>query len=234
MATVALAASAASTSNLNSYVLNIGTPVAGDLLIVFTGMADTTDADSSVSSDAGLAFTRISSQNRSSGAHRLQAWVSDGFATDVSQSVTWSNPSDAATGAVIACYRVAGMSRSGLNAILQSGGENASAGVAGTIPDPTFAANVDTANPTLGAVYNGTNPATLTPPTDWTEGQDQGHSTPAGGMESVFRNSGFTGNQITWGSASASAYCDIILELDASAADGPAFAGHLALLGVGA
>jgi hypothetical protein len=56
----------------------------------------------------------------------------------------------------------------------------------------------------------------MTPPTSWTEDSDNGYSTPTAGQESVSRVSGFTGTTVTWGGTSATAFGDIIVEIDTS------------------
>jgi hypothetical protein len=92
-----------------------------------------------------------------------------------------------------------------------------------------------TGNVTLGFLANGTNPATMTEPTGWTEAADLGYATPTTGVHAVHRDSGFTGTTITWGSTTGGSTLDIILEMDTSAAGGGAVPGcrHGLLLGLG-
>ncbi|MDP2735983.1 MAG: hypothetical protein Q8P12_07310, partial [bacterium] len=66
----------------------------------------------------------------------------------------------------------------------------------------------------LGAVGNDSNPAGLAAPVGWTEQADVGQGNPPVGLETVTRDSGFTGTTITWGGTSASAFASIIVELD--------------------
>jgi hypothetical protein len=54
----------------------------------------------------------------------------------------------------------------------------------------------------------------MTPRASFTERSDGGYATPAAGLETMSRDSGETGTTQTWGSASASAYCSLVLELD--------------------
>ena len=107
------------------------------------------------------------------------------------------------------------MTKTGAAAVLQSSGQTDQA--AGT-PAPVFSSAALTANTVMGAIYNGTNPAGLVQPSNWTESQDVGYNTGVvSGLQTCFRNSGETGTTITWGGASASGFASIIIELDTSA-----------------
>ena len=147
----------------------------------------------------------------------IYAFVSDQLVSNAASQTVTFDPADAANGTIIFVNAVAGMSKSGTAAIRQFAKQDNQA--AGT-PAPAFSSNALTENVTLGVVGNATSPAGLTAPTSWTEPAstgDLGYSTPTTGGEYVFRNSGFTGTTITWGSASASAFGSIIIELDTSA-----------------
>ena len=133
-------------------------------------------------------------------------------------TVTFDSTGDDATGTIITVWRVAGMSRTGQSASKQT--KTFVNGTAGGTPSVTFSTDCDTNNPTIGLVGNAANPAGLTPPNAWTEpaGADLGYSNPTRGAEGVFRNSGFTGTTINWGSTSATAWHVAVVELDTSAA----------------
>lgn len=83
---------------------------------------------------------------------------------------------------------------------------------------PALPAACLTTNPTIGVVFNATNPPTFTATASWTERFDNGFNTPTTGMHVQTRDSGFTGTTVTWGTASGSAFCSMIVELDASVA----------------
>jgi hypothetical protein len=104
------------------------------------------------------------------------------------------------------------MSRTGAAAVLQSAKQENQG--SGTTPAPVFGNSALTGNPTLGAVANTSNPATLTPPTGWTELDDLGITSPTAGLEYIGRNSGFTGTTVTWGSTSPTPFASLIIELD--------------------
>jgi len=192
------------------------TPAAGDLIIVFFA-ATTTVANnpSCVSSIAGQTFTLINSGLSRASVDTIYCFVANQFATAVSQTVTCDTPSDANAGATIYVATAASMSRVGPNAVRQSAFQDNKASA--SPPTPAFAVAALTANACLGAMMNATNPAGMTPPTSWTEGvTDSGFTTPTTGAEYVFRNSGFTGTTVTWGSNSATASGSVIIELDIS------------------
>jgi len=191
------------------------TPALNDLLIVFiVASATVTDpASSALTNSAGLTFTQFLRAQCAASVDSIYGFVANQLATAVSQTVTF-NPADAANGTNIFVASVTGMSRTGLSAIRQSALQSNQA--AGT-PAPVFPAVALTANPTLGVIGNATNPATMTTPSGWAEAADIGYATPTTGGEYVTRDSGFTGTTITWGSASASAFGAIIVELDTSA-----------------
>mgnify|MGYP001167294179 CR=1 FL=1 len=216
MAAVTHRVSTASTSNVTSYASGAFTPAVGDLLLVWVSAAATVAAGTLTGTGAGLTFTKVTSRVHAGSLSTAYLFIANALVTAASsQTVTFDCTGDAATGCVIQVASVSAMIRTGTNAVLQSSGQDNQA--AATTPAPVFGASCLTANPTLGLVYNETNPATMTPPTSWTERDDTGHATPAKGAEYVSRDSGFTGTTITWGGTSASAFCSIGVELDTTA-----------------
>jgi hypothetical protein len=215
-ATVTHRIGTASTANATSYASGSFTPAAGDLLIAFV-VASGTTATGTMTDSQGLGFTKITSALKSSSADTVYSFVSNNTAAASSMTVTFDCTGDAATGSVIFVASASGFVRAGLNAIKQSATQDNQA--AGGTPAPAFSNSVDTNNPTLGCVGNGSNPAAMTPPTNWTENAagDTGYNTPPTGGEYAYRDSGFTGTTIIWGGTSATAFGAIILELDASA-----------------
>ena len=103
----------------------------------------------------------------------------------------------------------------GAAAIRQSSGqENQASGT----PSVTLGLAALVANALVGVVCNATNAATMTPPSGFTEVSDAGYTNPPTGFEVAVVNSGFSSNTVTWGNGS-SAFCSVVLELDASVAD---------------
>lgn len=67
----------------------------------------------------------------------------------------------------------------------------------------------------IGAVFTGTNgAANCAPPTGWTEAFDNGYNTPTSGLETCFRSFGETNSTITFGAATPSAYCALVVVID--------------------
>lgn len=226
-AAVVAGVSTASTVNATSYASGSFTPASGDLLVVFVVATSTVVlADDTVTDSQSLGFTLIRSSTKNASLDSLYLFVANKLAVASAMTVTFNCPSDAAAGATIQVARVSGMLRTGIMAVRQNAVE-ANLGGAGT-PAPTFSKSALTGNPTLGLVGNATNPATMTPPSGWTELDDTGYLTPTEGAEYVSRDSGFTGTIITWGSTGGTAFGDIIVELDTSRVPCP-----LTLLGAG-
>lgn len=189
------------------------TPAANDLLVVFVVATGELLANGTLSSSDGLTFTKQVTTTKAT-AHPLYLFVADSLANAVSQTVTFDDATDPTTGQIIFVAGVAGMSKTGATAVRQTAVQADQA--AGGTPAPVFASAALTGNPTLGLVGNADNPAAVTPPTDWTEAADTGYNSPSTGGEYVFRDSGFTGTTITWGSTSSTAFGTITVELDAS------------------
>ena len=193
------------------------TPAVGDLLVVFVTATGTLQATATLTSSVGgFTFTQVTNQQRGTPSHSSYMFVSDALVSSAtSQTVTFDTASDGATGTVIQVAAIAGVTRVGLDAIRQF---KSTTNIASVTPAVTFDAACLTGNPTLCHVANTDNPAGMTEPTGWTEASDLGHATPDNGGEYAFRNSGFTGTTITWGSDSASAWGAIIAEVDTSSA----------------
>lgn len=206
------------------------TPALNDLLIVFCIGSATVQATAALTSSVGMTFTQILRATYAASVNSIYAFVANALVSNAaSQTVTFDPAPDTANGSNIFVFAVAGMTRVGLNAILQSAKQDNQA--ASTTPAPAFAVAALTGNVTLGGVGNNSNPAGLTTPTGWTESSDIGYNTPTTGGEVVFRNSGFTGTTITWGSTSATVFGDIILELDTSTPAGSPYYAYNQMMG---
>lgn len=118
------------------------------------------------------------------------------------------------TGGGLNVFEFTGITRAGTTAIRQFATQsNQAAGV----PAPAFTNACLTTSCLVGMVMNLTNPATMTAPTSSTERQDVGYSVPTIGLETITRDSGFTGTAVTWGSSSATAFGSAVIELDSTA-----------------
>jgi hypothetical protein len=218
MATVTHRISTAATTNVSSYASGAFTPAVGDLLVAFVVSTDTVAAGTMTGTGAGQSFTKVGSYTKAAtAAGTIYCFVSNILTTvAASQTVTFDCTGDAATGAVIQVFSISGMTRTALNGAVRqfNGVSNQAAGT----PAPAFSSAALTGNVCAGVVGNATNPATMTAPGSWTEGNDTGYATPTTGAEYIYRNSGFTGTTVTWGSASATGYGAMIVEFDTTAA----------------
>lgn len=233
-ATATMCESKVDSSNVEGYTSDAFTPAAGDLLVLFThGVASVVTP--AITDTQTLGWTQASTGifQRSGLSTSGTIWISNTFAAASSMTVTATFTGDASTGNTMFIYCVAGMSRKGNTGAEKQSAEQNNGAAAGT-PAPAFGASALTGNVTLGAVFSAANPPAVTEPTGWTECAtdcDIGHTSPSAGGETVYRDSGFTGTTITWGSTSSAAFCDGIIELDTSAA--AACSLSIALLGVG-
>lgn len=192
----------------------VATPALGDLIVIvcaYTGLT-TVVAPTDNNADGHGTYELGRSAVKNTSADLLSIWVR----SDVIQSATsttFTIAPGATTGGGLQVFKVTGMTIAGPAAIRQSA-LNIN-GLATNTPAPSFGGTATlTGNALIGAVFNGTSPATMTPPTGFTESQDVGYSTPTTGLETVFANSGITLSSVTWGSTSASAFSAVLIELD--------------------
>lgn len=194
---------------------NAPTPAVGELIVVIAAHTGVATA-ATVSDNQGGTYTEVASALKATSADRVGVWIRNSLiASAVAHTVSTS--AAASTGGGLVTIRISGMSKTGSAALKKSAKQDNQA--AGT-PAPVLASAALTGNMLIGAVFNATSPATMTPPSTWTEevtNGDVGYSTPPTGLEWVHKDSGFTGTTVTWGSASASAFCSIVVELDTSA-----------------
>jgi hypothetical protein len=189
------------------------TPAVGDLFIAFCVASVNTQTAPTMTDNNSGTYSLITTAQKATSADTMSVFVRNQFlANTTSTTLTCATGSN--TAGEIVVVAVTGMSQTGSNAIRQSNRQENQA--SGGTPAPAFSSAALTDNMTLGAIFNATNPATMTTPTNWTERQDVGQATPTTGLEVVTRDSGFTGTTVTWGSTSGSAFSSIIVELDAS------------------
>jgi hypothetical protein len=212
--------STASTLNVTTYASGAFTPTVGSLLVAVvtaTGTRDDSGAGlAKLSNSLGVVFVKVERAHKAASVDTSYLFVACSFAAASSQTVTFDCTGDASTGVIIQAFELTGMTRTGIDAVRQTAKQENQA-AAGT-PGPAFAAAALTGNPTMGLVSNATSPATMTPNASWTERDDVGFATPTTGAEYMTRDSGFTSTTIAWGGTSASAFCSLIVEFDASAA----------------
>jgi hypothetical protein len=192
----------------------VATPALGDLIILIvanTGYTGTTVPTDNNSDGLGT-YTLIGTPAvKVASADRMQMYVRNAKIGSGS-STTFTHAAGTTSGGGLIVLKVTDMSLVGSAAIVQSAKQD-NQGVA--TPAPVFGAAPKTGNPVIGAVFNGTSPATMTPRTGFTERGDAGYATPTTGLEGMSRNSGETSTTQTWGSSS-SAFASMVVELDAT------------------
>lgn len=193
----------------------------GELIVVVASYTGQAAAPVITDDNSAGTYTEVTGGvAKAASADKLWIFVRNSL-LPATQSTIVSAARAGTTGGGMVIFRLTGMTRFGTDAIRnwattpQVGKQE---NQAAATPAPALPAAALTGNPTIGAVFNATNPATLTPPTSWLEKADLGYNTPTTGIEVVGRDSGFTGTTVTWGSASATAFCSVIVEFDASAA----------------
>jgi hypothetical protein len=188
------------------------TPAVGDLIVIITAhtgnTADTTPTDDNASGT----YVRIDGALKNTSADKMNIYIRTALITNAASTIFTHAPGTTSGGG-LAVLKVTGMSKVGSAASVQTAKQE---NQAAATPAPVFGTAPLTGNPVIGAVFNATNPATMTPRTNFTERADVGYNTPASGLEVMSRDSGETATTQTWGSASGSAFSSIVIELDTS------------------
>jgi hypothetical protein len=192
------------------------TPAVGDLCVVAVPITSSTVAGGATfacTDDlSGGTYASIRTELFATSASSFILFVRNNlYASASACQVTVTCSGDAGTGAVVGVWTVAGMTKVGSAAVRQTAG--ASNQTSGTTPTLTFGAAALTGNVILGGLANATNPAGITPPTNFTEDADVGYITPTAGFEMAHRDSGHTATTVTFGN-SASQWAAIVAELD--------------------
>jgi hypothetical protein len=189
------------------------TSAVGDVFIVFAANSGQVATPTVSDNQPGGSYSLVTSALKATSADLLCVFVRNN-PFNVAASTTVTMTPGTTTGGGLNVIAVQGMFFGGLGAVRQSKAQANQA--AGGTPAPIFDAAVLTGNMCLGAVFSALNPATLTPSASWTERRDVGYITPTEGIETQSIDSGFTGTTVTWGSTSAAAFGDVVLELDAT------------------
>jgi hypothetical protein len=191
------------------------TPAVGDLIVIITAHTGNTSTAAPTDNNAGGGgtYTIVNTAVKATSADTMKVWVRDNLITSATSTVFTHAPGTSSGGGlvVIDCQ---GGDKAGLSAIVQSAIQSNQA--ANGTPAPVFASAVASDNAVIGAVFNASNPAALTPRTNFGELFDSGYNNPTTGLEVMSDNSGETGTTMTWGSTSASAYASLVVEIEAS------------------
>ena len=184
---------------------------AGDMIFVWAAVTGATTAPTITDDNGSGTYSLIDTALKNTSADALFLFVRDTVAPNTASTILSMNTSGTTGGGMVGeIWRNFVVHAAGPRIIRQTAKlENQ----ASATPAISFAKDCLTANGTIGCIFEGTNPATLTPPTNWTERQDLGYNTPATGIEVVDRVSGFTSTTITWGNTTGAAWCGIIAEV---------------------
>lgn len=226
MAAATFAVSDPDTGIGSNYDINTFTPAAGDLIVVFASWAgvDPTLVTLSAVDDQGGTYAVAAEISRQANQHTFGVFVREQAAVASPTVVTITTTGDSATGNNTHVYRVANPGAFGSAAVVQTA--LLPDQVTGT-PGFTFGAPVDTNNPTIGAVASTAASPLAAAPVGWTSGADDTHASPVNSVQSVFRNSGFSGTGVTWSASIGSDWAGAMVEIAAeSAEEEPASALH--------
>lgn len=192
------------------------TPAVGDLIIIismntgYTATVPPTDANT----DGLGTYSQINANVlKASSADTMQAWVRNAPIGSASSTV-FTQLAASSTGGGLEVYKIVTTGVNyGLGAIRQSAIQQ---NVASGTPAPVMGAACLTGNPVFLAVFNATSPAgtTVRSSPAYTSDSNVGYATPTAGGIWTHVASGETGTTLTWGGASASAFCSIAIEID--------------------
>jgi hypothetical protein len=201
------------------------TPAVGDLIVAVVANSGRTTAQAPTITDNNSSgtYTQVIAATKNSSADSMWVFVRDALVPAASSTIFTFAPVATDTGGGFASVlKVTGMSKVGAAAVRQSlQANNQSTGT----PSITLGAAILTTNPAIGAVMTGQTGTTNTaPPTGWAELNDSGYSTPSTGREVTSIDSGSTLTTVAWTAATTSAFCALVVELDASASSAT-FAG---------
>lgn len=191
----------------------VATPTAGSTIVVIVAQTGGSGplTDGMVTDDNGAnTYDTFTGCLKNASADELGVYIRDRSIAAVSTTFTFDPGAVTNTGGGLIVLEIVGLNQYTVTAVRQSGTQDNQAG--GGTPTPVLAAAARTTNPLIGAVFNATNPAGITPRASWAEVFDGGYITPTTGLEVMTINNGETASSIAWGSTSASAFCSVVVE----------------------
>ena len=188
------------------------TPNLNDLIIIVSANTGFTTSTAPTDNNSSGTYTKITNALKNTSADLMEIYVRNSLIPS-STSTIFTQTAASSTGGGLAVYSVSGMTNFGLAAIRQNAAD-ANKAASGT-PTPTFSNAVLSGNPVITAVFNATSPGGVTARSSpsYTRDADVGYSTPTTGFDCASIASGETALAIAWGSTSASAYCDVAIEV---------------------
>lgn len=218
MATITLLGAVTFDTNSGTKTVT-ATPAVGDLIIIIAAKTGNVAGTFPTDNNQSGTYTNVSNVFKATNADFLSLFIRESLIKSAVSTI-FSSPQGTTTGGGLAVLKVTGMAKFGLAAVrsiatVYQVGIQSNQAAAGT-PAPVYPAVPLTDNPQVGVVFNATSPATMTPRASWTERVDVGYATPTTGLEIMTVDSGQTAQTVTWGGTSASAFCSLAFELDAS------------------
>ena len=190
---------AAYTSNADGTVYTSDqtwTPAVGDVIVGFIQASGTTAASPTLAGGLGFTWTLQGSATSNSGANTLYCYTTvAGSAVLITPVFTCS--ADAATGVVMSFLTFTGADTT--TPVVQFKTKDSTTG---SNPSITYNSNLSTMNGYAMAVACAANPPSVTAPTNWTGGDNAGHTSPSDGVTVMYRAGGETGATITSSRAS--------------------------------
>jgi hypothetical protein len=182
------------------------------LVLADSGAAPTTPPTDNNADGLGT-YSLVTTCVGNAGADTLRTYVRDAL-IGVSASTVFQSAPGATTGGGLAVLQIEGIPRSSLGAIVQSAVQTNQA--SGGTPTPTLANVPLLSSVIISAILNGSNPAQTLPHPGYTAVMFDGWSIPTAGVRAIGINSGETSAALPWGGNSASAFCSMIAEIDAT------------------
>ena len=198
-------------------------PAVNELIVVIHGMSGWASGDNSLITDnnadglgtysrLGTATAPLSTGGGTAGA--LWFSVRNALIGSATSTIfTAANTGDTGGGLTVLAF--SGMTRTGLQAILQSVGESTQTENPPTI---TFATATLTGNPVILGVLGEDNPPALTSPTGFTEAIDTGWASPATGIQVCWDDAGNAATLFSWSAGALTDHNEIGVELDTTEA----------------
>jgi hypothetical protein len=197
-----------------------GTPAVGDLIIIAvaeSGLAGGLNAFAPTDNNPdGLGtYAQAGLAQSAANTDQVALYIRNALIGNASSTVFTAALSASNSGGGLSVWRVSGMTKTGLTALLQAAAVQ-SGGTPGTTPAPSFGSALS-GGPVFGALMSQQATANaISPPAGFTEDAEATYTTPSRVLEVVHLDSGASGTALTWGSTVA-AFGALAIELDTSA-----------------
>ncbi len=185
------------------------TPALNDLIVIVTANTGSVVSTAPTDNAQGGVYILVATALKVASADRISVFVRQSLIMD-GVSTIFSAAPGTTTGGGLSVWRVSGQIRAGAEVVRQNAFQS---NIASGTPAPVFTRTPVLQNPIIAAMFNGANPAAMTPRAGYTEDTDTGYATPTTGIETMRLASSETSATITWGSSSATAFGSVAIEL---------------------